>query len=176
MKITTKTGDKGKTSLYKGKRVSKDDIRIEICGTLDELSACLGLAKSLVKKNKNIKELIASIQKELFIIGSEIACQSKFIEQLQKRIGSDQVENIDKFIQKLEKKKENKLKCFSLSGKNFISAVFDLARTTARRAERRVVTLQRKKVLKNDQIIIYLNRLSDLLYLLARKYASFLKI
>jgi len=170
MSITTRTGDKGKTSVYRGKRVSKDNIRIEICGMLDELGVCLGLAKALVKKDKKIKGIIESIQKDLFMVAGEIVCQAKFIKQLKKRINQKKVENLDKISGGLEKSGKFNSKSFSLPGKNFTSAVFDLARVAARRAEREIVTFKRKKALKNNYILVYLNRLSDLLYLLARKY------
>ena len=166
MSIVTKGGDKGRTSLYRGQRVSKDHIRIETVGTLDELSSCLGISKSLIK-SKSKKTIIESIQKDLFIINSEIAAAAK---RPSKTISDKRISGLEKLIIKSEAKLKPKLKGFSLPGKNKVSSSLDLARTIARRAERRAVTLQRKKMLKNDNILIYLNRLSDFLYLLSRSY------
>jgi len=167
MGIVTKKGDKGKTSLYQGKRVGKDHIRMEACGTIDELSSYLGLAKSMVK-SKKIINIIESIQKDLFILDTEIVTEGLALKKLKKRIDSSFVDRLDRVILDLEEKKGLKTKCFQLPGAGSVSSIFDISRTIARRAERRVATLGRKKLLSNKSILIYLNRLSDLLYLLAR--------
>ena len=167
MSIVTKKGDKGKTSLYKGKLVSKDNIRIETCGSIDELSCYLGLAKSMIKK-KNIIVLLESIQKDLFILATEVATEVKNSEKFKKRIDNSFVDYLNKAILDLEEKKGLKIKGFQLPGKSLISSVLDLSRVIARRVERRIVSLNRKKLLNNKYILVYLNRLSDLLYLLAR--------
>jgi cob(I)alamin adenosyltransferase len=164
MGIVTKGGDKGKTSLYRGGRVSKDHIRMETIGSLDEVSSYLGVSKSILKSKKK-KKIIESIQKDIFLINAEIATASG---ALKKRIGNSQVSRLEDEIIELEAKLAPKLKGFSLSGKTKTSSNIDLARTITRRVERRAVTLQRKKILKNEDILVYLNRLSDLLYLLAR--------
>jgi cob(I)alamin adenosyltransferase len=169
MSIVTKGGDKGKTSLYRGSRVSKDHIRVETVGTLDELSSYLGLITCLIKEKK-IKKTIESIEEDLFIINAEIATQTKSLKKLRKRIDIKDISGLEELIIELEAKIRPKLKGFSLSGKNQTSSNLDIARTITRRAERRVVTLQRKKMLKNKDILIYLNRLSDFLYLLSRSY------
>jgi len=171
MSIVTKGGDKGRTSLYNGRRVSKDHIRIEICGTLDELSSYLGVAKSLIKV-RSIRKILELIQKDLFILNAEIATEAKSLKKLQKRIGAKSIAWLQERIIELEAKAKGKRGGFSLAGANKISSNLDLARTITRRAERRVVTLQRKKLLKNKHILIYLNRLSDLLYLLSRSYGK----
>ena len=167
MGIATKKGDNGKTSLYQGKRVSKDHIRIEACGVLDELSSCLGLAKSMVK-DKKIIGVIESIQRDLFVLCTEIVTESKALNKLKKRIDSSFIDCLDKVILDLEGKKGLKVRCFQLSGASPVSSILDLSRTIARKLERRVVTLNRKKLLSNKYILVYLNRLSDLLFLLAR--------
>jgi len=169
MSITTKTGDKGLTSLCCGKRIRKDHILVQICGLLDELCSFLGLTKSLIKKRQT-KKLLVSIQKDLFVIGAEIATSAKFLNRLKKRIDNNYVKRLEDNINNLERKIKLKGSCFLLPGENFISSAFDVGRTIARRAERQVVTLKHKNILKNPQILIYLNRLSDLLYLLARAY------
>ncbi len=167
MGITTKTGDKGRTSLCQGKRVSKDDLRIEACGVLDELCSYLGLVKCLLKSKKE-KTIIESIQKNLFVAGAEIALNSKSLSKLKERITKIDVESLDKIIGDLEKNKKFKNHCFCMPGGNTIFSFLDIARTIIRRAERRVTTLVRKKNIKNEYILIYLNRVSDLLFLLAR--------
>jgi len=167
MSITTKKGDKGLTQLCYGRKIRKDDIRVDACGTLDELCSFLGLAKSLIG-NRGIKKLLESIQKALFVIGAEIATKPKFINKLKNRIDNNYVKRLEDNINGLERRLKLKERCFLLPGENFISGTLDVARTIARNAERKVVTLKNKKILKNPQIVIYLNRLSDLLYLLAR--------
>ena len=167
MSIVTKKGDKGKTFLYQGKSVSKDHVRMEACGVLDELSSYLGLAKSMIK-GKRIKGIVESIQKDLFLLGSEVVTEVKSLNKLKKRIDSSFIGCLDKVILDLESKKGLKIRSFQLSGVNPVSSVLDISRTITRKLERRIVTLGRKKLLSNKTILVYLNRLSDLLYLLAR--------
>ena len=169
MSIVTKKGDKGMTSLYRGGQVSKDNIRVEAYGTLDELCAFLGLSRSLIKERKT-GHLIQSIQQDLFVVGAEIATKSSFISKLERKIDKRDTDCLGEAIAALEKKSTFKECCFYLPGENLIASTLDIARTVARRAERRVVTLKRRGLLLNPFIIIYLNRLSDLLYLLARSY------
>ena len=169
MPITTKTGDNGKTSLLYGSRVRKDNLRIEICGILDELNSFLGLAKSLLK-DKALKKLINKVQGELFVIGGEVAA-GKSSSKLRRKIGQKNIKGLELFIEKLEKKRKLKEHTFVLPGGSTISAILDVARAIARRAERRIATLRNKGMLKNRHILIYLNRLSDLLYLTARRLA-----
>ena len=140
---------------------------MEACGTLDELSSYLGLAKSMIK-SKNIINIIESIQKDLFILGAEIATEAKALKKLKKRIGNSFIDCLDKVILGLEEKKGLKIKCFQLPGASSISSILDISRTIARRLERRATTLDRKKLISNKYILVYLNRLSDLLYLIAR--------
>ena len=169
MIITTKTGDKGLTQLACGRKVRKDDIRIYAYGTLDELCSFLGLAKGLIK-NRATKRLLEAMQKDLFVIGAEIATKPKFINRLKNRLDNHYVKRLEVNINILEKRLRLKERCFLLPGENFVSAVLDVARTVCRRLERNIVTLKNRKILKNPQVLIYLNRLSDLLYLLARAY------
>lgn len=167
MSIVTKTGDGGTTSLYCGGRVSKDDIRIETCGALDEVSSFLGVAKSLMRGRKT-KALMESIQKELIVICSEVASPLPAVKKLKKRINGSSVSVIEKEIDSLEREHGMKFRSFCLQGSSHVSGTLDVARAITRRAERRCVTMSRKRMLVNRDIIIYLNRLSDLLYLLAR--------
>ena len=169
MGITTKTGDKGLTGLYRGGRVSKDHPRVETCGTLDELCSYLGLCKSLIK-DKHKRRLIESIQKDLFVLGGEVSANPKFLNKLKNRIDNVCVSRLENETTVLENKLRLKECCFLLPGENYICATFDVARAIARKTERRVVALKRKNQLKNKNLVIYLNRLSDLLYMLARFY------
>jgi len=171
MSIITKKGDKGMTSLYYGEQISKDDPRVETYGTLDELCSFLGLSKSLIKDQKN-KKLIEAIQRDLFVIGAELATKRTSLGKLEKRIDKSYIDRLEKIIEGLEKKRAFKECCFYLPGENLVSGALDISRTVARRAERLVVTLKRKGKLSNNFILIYLNRLSDLLYLLARAYGK----
>jgi cob(I)alamin adenosyltransferase len=133
MSITTKKGDKGRTSLCRGKIVRKDDFRVEACGSLDELCSYLGLAKSLIN-NAKTKKLLESIQKDLFVIGAEIATTTKFIKKLEARIDNDYVRRLEDNINNLENKVKLKGCCFLLPGENLISGLLDVTRTVARRA------------------------------------------
>ena len=154
------------TALYRGKRVAKDSLRIEICGELDELNSYLGFSKNLTK-GKKIKKIIESIQKDLFVVGAEVATEIKFINKLKQRIDSAFINHLEAIISQIEKKNPLAEFCFCLPGKNLASGSLDISRTIARRLERRMVSLKKKKGLKNNSILIYLNRLSDLLFLLA---------
>jgi len=168
MSITTKKGDKGMTSLLGGLRVRKDHIIVRTCAELDELCSFLGLTRSLMRE-KAIKGLLESIQKDLSVICSEIATQAKFLNRLKKRIDIIYIRKLEDKIRALEGRV--KLKgCFSLLGNNPISSLLDVSRAITRRVEINTVTLKNKNLLKNHHILIYLNRLSDLLYLLSRAY------
>ena len=167
MGIVTKKGDKGRTSLYGGLRVFKDDIIIEACGCLDELVSYIGLSKSLIK-GKNIKGALEEIQKELFIIGSEISAGSKLAKNLKTIIDKSYINRLDDEIKEFESEKVFDKKSFCLSGKFSSSSLLDVSRTIARKLERRVIALKRKKLLNNQNVLVYLNRLSDYLFLLAR--------
>ena len=174
MSIVTKRGDGGSTRLGSGKLVSKDHIVIEACGELDELGSCLGVAKSLIA-NTTMRRLIESVQRDLFVICAEIACvpglkgRSPLMVTYKRRwLGQRDIDAIEKAIAAVEKKCPSEVRCFSVAGSNQASGAMDLARTVARRAERRVVTLKKKALLRNRHILIYMNRISDLLYLLAR--------
>ena len=169
MSITSKKGDDGITSLLNGKRVMKNDPRVEAYGTLEELSAFLGAAKSLIKERK-IKKLLESMQRDLFVIGSGIAVGEGSLSKLKQRVSEKEVNRLEQAIMDFEKKDIFEECCFYLSGDNFVSSMFEIARTVGRRAERNVITLKKKKKLKNKYIWIYLNRVSDLLYLLVRFY------
>jgi ATP:cob(I)alamin adenosyltransferase len=167
MSIVTKKGDKGRTSLFLGGCVAKDSPIMELEGALDELCSFLGLSKSLIK-DRTKKKALESIQEDLFVIGAEVATAPRFLKRLKIKIEKNDVGRLEKIIDGLEAKRTLKECCFCLPGKNLTSSALDISRTIARRSERRAVSLTKKKLLKNPYILVYLNRLSDLLYLLAR--------
>ncbi len=167
MKIYTKGGDKGETGLFGGERVSKDSIRIEAYGTVDELNSFIGLTLTEIKDTK-VRELLNSVQNNLFALGSDLAAPDNEKNRTHNipRITKSQFEEIEKEIDKFDTKLDE-LKNFILPGGCKSSALLHICRTICRRAERRVVTLSNGVNLSPD-IIIFLNRLSDLFFVLAR--------
>jgi len=162
MTIYTRTGDKGKTSLGTGKRVSKSDIRVEAYGTVDELNSSIGVA---IAEISNIKEELIQIQKDLFEIGTYLANSAKTDKNLNDYL-KQRVLDFEKEIDLLTKKLPE-LTHFILPGGGKIGAFLHLSRTICRRAERRIVELAKNETI-NEQVIVYLNRLSDLLFTMAR--------
>lgn len=166
LKIYTKTGDEGDTGLFGGERVSKKSLRIEAYGTVDELNSALGLAITETL-NEDVKNLLLKIQNYLFQIGSDLASpdlesKNKFITRLNEETISELEHQIDEFEAKLPP-----LKNFILPGGAKSAALLDVARTSCRRAERRVVALKTQEII-NGNILIFLNRLADLLFVLSR--------
>ena len=168
MKIYTKTGDAGHTGLFGGGRVEKDHPRVEAYGDVDELNAFLGLARS-IEMMPRIDEVLVPIQRDLFSIGALLATpdHDKMREQLQKaRIDDERIAELERAIDDCERELEP-LRSFIVPGGTPKSSALHVARTACRRAERRVVALNREVGLP-ELAIIYLNRLSDLLFMLAR--------
>ena len=168
MKIYTKTGDKGNTSLYGGKIVRKDDVRIEAYGTVDELNSLMGMLLAKPWEVK-IETLLRKVQNELFNIGSHLATESGDrikLPAISKNLTGQLEKQMDRMDDKLEP-----LKTFILPGGSIVNAWAHLARTVCRRAERRVVSLSEHDEVA-PEILIFLNRLSDYLFILAR-YASY---
>jgi len=163
MKIYTKTGDAGETGLFGGGRVPKDDPRVQAYGDVDELNAALGFAAGLAPADFELTA-VHSIQRDLFSIGAELATPNP--AKIRAAVTADQVSALEQVIDKYEATLPP-LKNFILPGGTPKAAAFHLARTTCRRAERAVVTLSREQQI-NSVIIHYLNRLSDLLFVLAR--------
>lgn len=166
MPIYTRTGDKGKTSLFNGKRVSKDSLVIEAVGSVDELNAAIGVAIAQVSSIKysvsSIKKELQEIQSDLFVIGANLANpRSKSSISFETR-----AKEFEKLIDEMTKKLP-RLMNFILPGGGEAGAVLHLARTVSRRAERRIVSLSKKTKLDSG-ILIYINRLSDLLFTMAR--------
>jgi cob(I)alamin adenosyltransferase len=166
MKIYTKTGDTGQTGLFGGPRVAKDDLRIEAYGSVDELNAVIGLARC-EKLPKDIDSQLAQIQNELFDLGAELATPNPAAHHMT-GLGSKQIEAIEQAIDRHEAALPQ-LREFILPGGCRAAAALHLARTVCRRAERRLVTLVRSSSAPvSPELTIYLNRLSDLLFVLAR--------
>ena len=164
MPIYTRFGDKGKTALFGGKTVSKGSIRVEAYGNLDELNSFLGVVLSQVK-DKKIKAEILQIQNDLFEIGTSLAAPGNKTDQALSKKLKNRVFEFEKTIDVLTKNLP-KLTNFILPGGK-TGSLLHYARTVARRAERRTVALaEKEKVL--EEVLVYLNRLSDLLFTFAR--------
>ena len=167
MKIYTKTGDQGQTSLFGGKRVDKHDIQIEAYGTVDELNSAIGLLLSKVE-DTSLEDTLKAVQSILFDIGSHLASDgtaTSFLPEIKAELSIQLEEDIDRMNTELPK-----LTSFILPGGNERIATCHLARTICRRAERRVVALGQAVDL-NPSLLIYLNRLSDHLFVAARYLA-----
>ena len=168
MRIYTKTGDKGDTGLFGGGRVAKDDPRVDAYGEVDELNAVLGMARS-IEMMPRIDEVLLPVQRDLFAIGALLATpdHEKMEQQLEKaRIDDGRIAQLERAIDEGETELEP-LRSFILPGGTPKSAALHVARTVCRRAERRVVRLARDIPLP-PLVVVYLNRLSDLLFVLAR--------
>ena len=168
MKIYTRTGDQGSTGLFGGGRVAKDNIRVEAYGDVDELNAVIGMARS-VEMMPRIDEVLVPIQRDLFAIGALLATpdRDKMAQHLQKaRIDEGRIQELERAIDEGEAELEP-LTAFIIPGGTPKAAALHVARTVCRRAERHVVRLQHEVELP-PLTVIYLNRLSDLLFTLAR--------
>ena len=170
MSITTKSGDTGETGLMFSKRTRKDDPRICACGNVDELNAAIGLAKAQLFKN-NIHDQLDTIQRTLINLMGEIATtpsdKAKYANSAFKKLTTSNIKMLDEWINTIESQGLT-FKDWAIPGNNIQSAQLDFARTVCRRAERSIVSLLDQKNNEISQPIIYLNRLSDLLWLMAR--------
>ena len=169
MKIYTKTGDTGHTSLAKGGRVLKSDIKVEMYGTCDELNSNLGLVLSFLENDEFLKIEINLIQNLLFEIGSELAGYKKE-DSNQSAISLMDIEHIEKSIDTLEEKLVP-LKSFILPGGSKTASLLHVSRTICRRLERIMVMANSNDTDIYSQTLIYINRLSDFLFVSAR-YAN----
>lgn len=168
MKIYTRTGDRGDTSLFGGQRVPKDALRIEAYGTVDELNSVLGIVRA-DNKEPEIDGILDDIQRELFDLGADLATPRSANTKLVKRIQPRDAQRLEKLIDRLDAQLKP-LKTFILPGGSPVASRLHFARTVCRRAERAVVRLSRNEDIGED-VTVYLNRLSDLLFVLAR-YAN----
>jgi cob(I)alamin adenosyltransferase len=161
-KVYTRTGDGGETSLVGGARVSKSSLRVEAYGEVDELNSVIGFARSLLD-DAEIGEVLGLIQNDLFTLGADLASPSEIdVPRINDRFIEVLEHHSDAFLSQLEPLKE-----FILPGGSPSGSALHLARTVARRAERRTVALSLSEGL-NPLVVVYLNRLSDLLFILAR--------
>lgn len=165
MKIYTRTGDEGETSLFGGERVPKDSSRIRAYGTVDELNAVLGVAIAS-SDNEKLAGVLRQLQNELFMVGADLATPIGIQEGKTVRVKDSHIRRLEQEIDLHEEELEP-LKFFILPGGTPCAAALHLARTVCRRAERETFELSRKEEI-NDRVIVYLNRLSDLLFVLAR--------
>jgi cob(I)alamin adenosyltransferase len=165
-KVTTGTGDTGYTGLLGEQRVPKYDPRPETFGTVDEATSALGLARALTS-NPRAKEIIYAIQQELYLLMGELATPPEHYEKMGLRITPKQVKGLEQIEEALKQEVEIPNK-FIIPGDTQDGAALDLARTIIRRAERMAVRLLHEGVIANGEVVRYLNRLSDLVFILAR--------
>jgi cob(I)alamin adenosyltransferase len=173
VKIYTKRGDKGETGLIGGKRVSKSDPRIIAYGSIDELNSNIGLIISVLnKKNRDmfldLIDLLVKIQNDLFIIGSDLADPRPLLESESHtpRVAENMASYLERIIDKFEAEL-SPIKFFILPGGSIESSLVHISRSVARRAETTVAVLSKSQTI-NPTILIYLNRLSDVLFVAAR--------
>ena len=170
MSIATKTGDKGTTALMYGRRVPKNHPRVEAYGAVDELNAALGLARATTNHNF-VGDNLLVIQNDLIVLMGEMAVANEDLDRYLKDgyslVTSAKTARLDALVKEIEAQNVS-FKGWATPGATPDSAALDVARTVCRRAERRVCDLQTAGELKNDEIIVFLNRLSDLLWLFAR--------
>ena len=167
MKIYTRTGDQGETGLFGGARVPKDDARVEAYGTVDETNAAIGLALSY-EQVPFVRGVLEQVQSDLFTLGAELACVSGHEPRLGiPLLDEADVARLERAIDEAEEPLEP-LKNFVLPGGPPEVTTLHFARTVSRRAERRVLTLSQREPVR-PSALVYLNRLADLLFVLARR-------
>ncbi len=165
--ITTKTGDQGLTRLFSGEKVLKNSSRLEAYGDLDELVSLLSVARQHVQ-NENLKNDILFLQRSLFALASELATTNEKLSRLKRRVDDEMLQTLEDKRVALEDKIEIP-KGFVIPGGNSLSASYlDLARSVARRCERKIIGLLEQKEITNETVLVWFNRLSDYLYLMAR--------
>lgn len=171
-KVYTRHGDKGDTHLVGGSRVPKDDARIESYGTIDELNSVLGIVRAANDASPasatktRLDQILRQVQNELFDLGSELATPPDAVWEGMIRIGAAQIEVLERTIDECQEELAP-LKSFILPGGGMIAAVLHQARTVCRRAERDILRLMRKEPI-GEHVLGYVNRLSDLLFVLSR--------
>ncbi len=166
-KLYTKTGDRGQTHLVGGDTIAKSSIKVDAYGDIDELNANIGVVRTLAQSNQTLNELLSTIQNELFDIGSIVATKANTTWSGMRTITPKQIAFLEQQIDKtLEGIPE--LKSFVLPGGTLINAELHRCRTVCRRAERKLWALKEIESV-DENILIYINRLSDLLFALSRK-------
>lgn len=166
MKIYTRTGDTGETSLFDGTRVRKSDARVAAYGDVDELNAWLGLVRAQAVGD-DVSEMIVQIQRDLFALGARLADPAhRIAERVTKAaVASADILRLEGWIDTLERDLPP-LRRFILPGGTAAGALLHVARTTCRRAERAIVLLDQRSI--EPEVLVYVNRLSDLLFVMAR--------
>ena len=165
-KVTTGTGDAGYTGLLGSERVSKYDPRPDTFGTVDEATSALGLARATTQDPK-VKEIIYRVQNELYLLMGELATTPENYEKMGLHMTADHVQWLEQVEESLKQEVEIPNK-FIIPGDTLDGAALDLARTIISRAERMAVKLLHDGIIQNGEVIRYLNRLSDLVFILAR--------
>lgn len=168
-KITTRKGDEGETSLLYGGRVPKSHLRTEAYGSVDEAVSALGLARAICRTGR-VREMLHAVQKDLFVVGAELASDLAHADRLKDeytRVTPAMVQRLDDWEAGFDAEMDIPRQ-FVVPGDTAGAAALDLARTLVRRAERRAVQLKLEGELLNDALLAYLNRLSDLCFILAR--------
>ena len=168
MSIATKAGDAGHTKLLFGVEVSKSDLQVEAYGTIDELNSFLGMARAFCDDFKT-GAILETLQRESFIVGAELATPPQKMEKLKQRVTPQMTAQWDAQIAHIEQI-PGLLDDWALPGATKLGAALDVARVVARRAERCVVRFSETGGVPNAEILRYLNRISDLLWLLGRRY------
>ena len=163
--IYTKTGDKGTTGLYGGSRVDKDCLNVDVYGTIDEAISSLGVARA-VTESPDIQEYIHNIQSRMFMAGAEFASDERGMEMLKDKISEEDISYLEKIIDQ-STEITGLMREFVIPGENPSSAALHVARTVVRRAERKITTLA-KEIPVRDELRMYINRLSDACFAMAR--------
>ncbi len=169
MKVYTQRGDAGETELLYGGRVSKTDPRCEAYGTTDEAVSALGLARAL-SQDPRVREVVEQLQRELFTVGAELATDAAEYSKLQQHfsvVTPQMTTQLEETIDALSEQVQLP-RAFIVPGASSASGALDLARSVLRRAERRTVALQEQGLLLNQEVLRYLNRAADLVFMLAR--------
>jgi cob(I)alamin adenosyltransferase len=176
-RVYTRTGDRGETALVGGKRVPKDSLRIEAYGTIDELNSTVGLARVFNEENLEageahqfLDEVLCRLQDELFDLGSELATPPESFRPGMYQVSESEIDRLEKLIDKCQEDLEP-LNSFILPGGGRIGAYLHQCRTVCRRAERDILRLSREQEI-NRYVIKYVNRLSDLFFVLSRWIAK----
>ena len=169
MKVYTGFGDQGNTSLFDLTVVKKNSIRVDAYGTVDELSAFLGQARFLSSDRPDIQKELEQVQIKLFTVAAELATENR--EKLKETITEETVRAMENTIDTFTKEIEGPFR-FVLSGANAASSALHVARTVCRRAERRILDLKDTGAFVNPALCVYVNRISDLLYVFARIFEN----
>ena len=167
MRIYTRSGDKGKTGIHGGERVDKDNIRIEANGCMDELNSMIGVVRSFLPAEHEWQDLLFRIQSEIMVVMSHVATPSGMRDKNPNKPDTDIVSFVENRIDDLTRRMDDKNNYFILPGGTLVSAHLHMARTIARRSERRLWTLNREDALP-PETLQFVNRLSDLFFVMSR--------